>query len=50
MEGIFKNYKDKEVLKGIDVTLGNGVYGLLGPNGSGKTMSEASAPNTIPIK
>jgi ABC-2 type transport system ATP-binding protein len=37
MEGIFKNYKDKEVLKGINATLGTGVYGLLGPNGAGKT-------------
>ncbi|GLB28467.1 ABC transporter ATP-binding protein [Lacrimispora amygdalina] len=37
MEGIFKNFKNKEVLKGIDTTLENGVYGLLGPNGAGKT-------------
>lgn len=37
MEGIFKNFKNKEVLKGIDTTLKNGVYGLLGPNGAGKT-------------
>jgi ABC-2 type transport system ATP-binding protein len=37
MEGVFKNFKDKEVLRGITVTMENGVYGLLGPNGAGKT-------------
>lgn len=37
MEGIFKSFRDKEVLKGINVELENGVYGLLGPNGAGKT-------------
>lgn len=34
---ITKNYKDQNVLKGISLTMGTGVYGLLGPNGSGKT-------------
>jgi ABC-2 type transport system ATP-binding protein len=37
MEKIFKNFKDKEVLKGISLKMENGVYGLLGPNGAGKT-------------
>ncbi|MDR1247936.1 MAG: ABC transporter ATP-binding protein [Treponema sp.] len=37
MEGIFKSFRDKEVLKGISITMENGVYGLLGPNGAGKT-------------
>jgi ABC-2 type transport system ATP-binding protein len=37
MENITKNFKDKEVLKGITLTMENGVYGLLGPNGAGKT-------------
>lgn len=37
MEGIVKNFKDKEVLKNINLKLENGVYGLLGPNGAGKT-------------
>jgi ABC-2 type transport system ATP-binding protein len=37
MENIYKNFKDKEVLKGITVRMDNGVYGLLGPNGAGKT-------------
>jgi ABC-2 type transport system ATP-binding protein len=35
MEGIYKNFRDKEVLKGISVRMENGVYGLLGPNGAG---------------
>jgi ABC-2 type transport system ATP-binding protein len=37
MEGIYKSFKDKEVLKGITLRMENGVYGLLGPNGAGKT-------------
>ena len=36
-ERVSKNYKDKKVLKDISVTMGTGVYGLLGPNGVGKT-------------
>lgn len=36
-EQVAKNYKEKKVLKGISLTMGTGVYGLLGPNGSGKT-------------
>lgn len=37
VEGISKKFKDKNVLKEIDIKLENGVYGLLGPNGAGKT-------------
>jgi ABC-2 type transport system ATP-binding protein len=37
LEGIVKNFRDKEVLKGISLRMENGVYGLLGPNGAGKT-------------
>ena len=33
-EQVAKNYKDKKVLKGISLTMGTGVYGLLGPNGA----------------
>lgn len=36
-ENILKSYKNKQVLKGISITMGAGVYGLLGPNGAGKT-------------
>ena len=37
LEAVTKNYKNKQVLKGISLTMGAGVYGLLGPNGAGKT-------------
>jgi ABC-2 type transport system ATP-binding protein len=37
LENVTKNFKDKNVLKGITLTMENGVYGLLGPNGAGKT-------------
>lgn len=37
LEAVTKNYKSKQVLKGISLTMGTGVYGLLGPNGAGKT-------------
>lgn len=37
LEAVTKNYKSKQVLKGISLTMGAGVYGLLGPNGAGKT-------------
>lgn len=47
-EGITKQYKEKQVLKGIDVTLERGkIYGLIGRNGAGKTtlLSILSAQN-----
>ncbi len=37
LEAVTKNYKSKQVLKGISLTMRAGVYGLLGPNGAGKT-------------
>ncbi|MDR0381616.1 MAG: ATP-binding cassette domain-containing protein [Oscillospiraceae bacterium] len=37
MENITKKFGDKDVLKGITLSMENGVYGLLGPNGAGKT-------------
>lgn len=36
-ENISKSYKNKQVLKGISLTMWAGVYGLLGSNGAGKT-------------
>lgn len=36
-ENISKKYKNKYALKDINITLKNGVYGLLGENGAGKT-------------
>ncbi|MGW6573432.1 ATP-binding cassette domain-containing protein [Streptomyces sp. NPDC054945] len=39
-EGLRKNYKDQQVLKGIDLHVPAGtVLGLLGPNGAGKTTT-----------
>ena len=38
LRGIRKTYSDgHEALRGIDLSLGEGMFGLLGPNGSGKT-------------
>lgn len=37
LDAVTKNYKSKQVLKGISLIMGAGVYGLLGPNGAGKT-------------
>ncbi|MCR5785040.1 MAG: ABC transporter ATP-binding protein [Eubacterium sp.] len=37
-KGITKRYKDKEVLKGVDLKIEQGkIYGLIGRNGAGKT-------------
>lgn len=37
ISNVKKRFGRKVVLKGVSLTLGQGVYGLLGPNGSGKT-------------
>lgn len=37
IKDITKNYKGKQALKGISLTLTEGIYGLLGPNGAGKS-------------
>ena len=37
IKNIAKKYKDKDALKGISMTLENGIYGFLGANGAGKT-------------
>ena len=37
-EGLYKSYKDKEVLHNLDLTIQPGkIYGLIGRNGAGKT-------------
>ena len=37
LKNINKSFKDKIAVNDFNVTLNNGIYGLLGPNGSGKT-------------
>lgn len=37
MKNITKKFKDKTAVNNFNVTLSEGIYGLLGPNGSGKT-------------
>lgn len=37
VESLYKSYLKKEALKGINITLTSGTYGLLGENGAGKS-------------
>ena len=37
LQNVKKKFKKKQVLHGINMTIGQGIYGLLGPNGAGKT-------------
>src|SRR5947207_12323044 len=38
LHGITKTYSDgHQALRGVDLSLGEGMFGLLGPNGAGKT-------------
>lgn len=38
LHGLTKTYSDgHQALRGVDLTLGEGMFGLLGPNGAGKT-------------
>lgn len=38
-QGLTKNYGNNRAVNGIDLSVDNEVYGLLGPNGSGKTTT-----------
>lgn len=41
--GLTKRFKDRELVRGIDVDIPAGVcFGILGPNGAGKTSRTAS--------
>lgn len=49
-KGVSKRYKDKEVLKNVDLVLEPGkIYGMIGRNGAGKTtlLSMMSAQNPV---
>ena len=49
-ENVFKSYKDKQVLAGLDLTIEPGkIYGLIGRNGVGKTtlLGILTAQNTM---
>ncbi len=37
IQGLTKSYGNKRALKGVSLTLNEGIYGLLGPNGAGKS-------------
>lgn len=37
INGLTKNYGEKKALRGVSMTLSEGIYGLLGPNGAGKS-------------
>ena len=37
IQDLRKNYGAKQALKGVTLTMTEGIYGLLGPNGAGKS-------------
>ena len=51
IKNISKEFKDKVAVDKFNVTLNEGIYGLLGPNGSGKTtlmriLADVSNPSS----
>ncbi len=49
LKALEKSYGKKHALKGINLTLHDGVYGILGPNGAGKsTMMNIITGNLMP--
>lgn len=50
IEDVSKNFRKKQVLKGVSCESQNGVYGLLGPNGAGKTTLFRCILNLYPYQ
>lgn len=50
IEDVSKNFRKKQVLKGVSCEFQNGVYGLLGPNGAGKTTLFRCILNLYPYQ
>lgn len=50
IEDVSKNFRRKQVLKGVSCEFQNGVYGLLGPNGAGKTTLFRCILNLYPYQ
>lgn len=49
VEGLRSGYHGVTVLKGIDLNVGNEVFGVLGANGAGKTTLLATLAHLIPL-
>lgn len=50
IEDVSKNFRKKQVLKGVSCEFQSGVYGLLGPNGAGKTTLFRCILNLYPYQ
>ncbi|WP_340395180.1 ATP-binding cassette domain-containing protein [Paenibacillus sp. FSL E2-0177] len=48
IQQLCKKYGSKQVLNGINLTLGTGMFGLLGPNGAGKSTLMQILATVIP--
>jgi branched-chain amino acid transport system ATP-binding protein len=49
VEGLRSGYHGVTVLKGLDFTVGNGIFAVLGANGAGKTTLLATLARLIPL-
>ena len=49
VEGVRSGYHGVTVLKGLDFTMGNEIFGVLGANGAGKTTLLATLARLIPL-
>jgi branched-chain amino acid transport system ATP-binding protein len=48
-KGIRSGYSGVEVIKGLDLSVGNEIFGVLGANGAGKTTLLATLARLIPL-